>query len=84
MKDKVDIIVGDVTNAEQVSNAVADRDAVVVVLGTRYSLSNYYILYPILIFQCNVALIFISLLLCRSNYHVITGHEKYYKSYEKT
>ncbi|XP_029046057.2 flavin reductase (NADPH) [Osmia bicornis bicornis] len=39
LKDKVDIVVGDVTNAEQVSNAVADRDAIVVVLGTRYSLS---------------------------------------------
>ncbi|XP_012139181.1 flavin reductase (NADPH) isoform X2 [Megachile rotundata] len=39
LKDKVEIVVGDVTNAEQVSNAIANRDAVVVVLGTRYSLS---------------------------------------------
>ncbi|XP_076752280.1 flavin reductase (NADPH) [Xylocopa sonorina] len=39
LKDKVEIVIGDVTNAEQVSNAVSNRDAVVVVLGTRNNLS---------------------------------------------
>ncbi|KOX70420.1 Flavin reductase (NADPH) [Melipona quadrifasciata] len=39
LKDKVEIIVGDVTNPEQVSNAMSNRDAVVVVLGTRNDLS---------------------------------------------
>ncbi|CAK9813448.1 Flavin reductase (NADPH) [Anthophora quadrimaculata] len=39
LKDKVEIVVGDVTNAEQVSNAVSNTDAVVVVLGTRNNLS---------------------------------------------
>ncbi|KOC64684.1 Flavin reductase (NADPH) [Habropoda laboriosa] len=44
VKDKVEIVVGDVTNAEQVSNAVSNRDAVVVVLGTRNNLSPTTIL----------------------------------------
>ncbi|XP_011170556.1 flavin reductase (NADPH) [Solenopsis invicta] len=39
LKDKVEAVVGDVTNAEDVANAVAGTDAVVVVLGTRRSLS---------------------------------------------
>lgn len=39
LKSKVESVVGDVTNAEQVSKAIADRDAVVVVLGTRNDLS---------------------------------------------
>lgn len=39
LKDKVEIVVGDVTNPEQVSNAMSNRDAVVVVLGTRNDLS---------------------------------------------
>lgn len=39
LKNKVEIIVGDVTDAEQVSNAISNRDAVVVVLGTRNDLS---------------------------------------------
>ncbi|XP_015601748.1 flavin reductase (NADPH) [Cephus cinctus] len=39
LKGKVEVFVGDVTNAEQVSKAVSDRDAVVVVLGTRNNLS---------------------------------------------
>ncbi|XP_033191725.1 flavin reductase (NADPH) [Bombus vosnesenskii] len=38
LKDKIEIVVGDVTNAEQVSNAISNRDAVVVVLGTRNDL----------------------------------------------
>ncbi|XP_014218541.1 flavin reductase (NADPH) [Copidosoma floridanum] len=38
LKDKVEIFVGDVTNAEQVSHAVSDMDGVVVVLGTRNDL----------------------------------------------
>lgn len=41
LKNKVEIIVGDVTDAEQVSNAISNRDAVVVVLGTRNDLSEY-------------------------------------------
>lgn len=51
LKDKIEIVVGDVTNAEQVSNAISNRDAVVVVLGTRNDLGKYSILYEILIFQ---------------------------------
>nr|XP_012226571.1 PREDICTED: flavin reductase (NADPH) [Linepithema humile]XP_012226572.1 PREDICTED: flavin reductase (NADPH) [Linepithema humile] len=39
LKNKIELVVGDVINAEQVSKAVADRDAVVVVLGTRNDLS---------------------------------------------
>ncbi|XP_017890098.1 flavin reductase (NADPH) [Ceratina calcarata] len=39
LKNKVDIVVGDVTNPEQVSKAVSERDGVVVVLGTRNDLS---------------------------------------------
>ncbi|XP_054011611.1 flavin reductase (NADPH) [Hylaeus anthracinus] len=39
VKDKVEVVVGNVTNAEQVSNAIKDRDAVAVVLGTRNDLS---------------------------------------------
>ncbi|CAB0029070.1 unnamed protein product [Trichogramma brassicae] len=38
LRDKVDTIVGDVTNAEQVSQAIAGMDGVVVVLGTRNDL----------------------------------------------
>lgn len=41
LKDKVEIVVGDVTNTEEVSNAVSNRDAVVVALGTRNDLSKY-------------------------------------------
>lgn len=41
LKDKIELIVGDVINPEQVSKAVANRDAVVVVLGTRVDLSMY-------------------------------------------
>ena len=44
LRDKVETIVGDVTNAEQVSNAVSNRDAVVVVLGTRNDLSSTTVL----------------------------------------
>ncbi|KZC11233.1 PREDICTED: flavin reductase (NADPH) [Dufourea novaeangliae] len=39
LKNKVETVVGNVTNLEQVSNAVCDTDAVVVVLGTRNDLS---------------------------------------------
>ncbi|XP_020297203.1 flavin reductase (NADPH) [Pseudomyrmex gracilis] len=39
LKNKIESIIGDVTNAEQVASAVADRDAVVVVLGTRNDLN---------------------------------------------
>ncbi|XP_058808992.1 flavin reductase (NADPH) isoform X2 [Phymastichus coffea] len=38
LRDKINIVVGDVTNAEQVSNAVAGMDGVVVALGTRNNL----------------------------------------------
>lgn len=38
VRDKVEPVVGDVTNADQVSNAIRDRDGVVVVLGTRNDL----------------------------------------------
>ncbi|OAD56879.1 Flavin reductase (NADPH) [Eufriesea mexicana] len=44
LKEKVEIIVGDITNGKQVSNAVSNRDAVVVVLGTRNDLSPTTIL----------------------------------------
>ncbi|XP_076637601.1 flavin reductase (NADPH) [Colletes latitarsis] len=39
LKDKVETIVGDVTNAEQVSNAICNRDTVAVALGTQNDLS---------------------------------------------
>lgn len=41
LRSKVDVVVGDVTNAKQVANAVAGTDAVVVVLGTRNDLSKH-------------------------------------------
>lgn len=44
LKDKIEIIIGDVTNKEQVSNAISNTDAVVVVLGTRNDLSKYLFL----------------------------------------
>ena len=40
-RDKVETMVGDVTNSEQVSKAVAGRDGVVIVLGTRNDLSMF-------------------------------------------
>jgi len=39
LRSKVELIVGDVTDAKQVSGAVNGNDAVVVVLGTRDDLS---------------------------------------------
>ncbi|EZA52406.1 hypothetical protein DMN91_011910 [Ooceraea biroi] len=39
LRSKVELTVGDITNAEEVSRAVDGRDAVVVVLGTRNDLS---------------------------------------------
>ena len=39
LKDKVKVVVGDVTNAEQVAQAIAGKDGVAVVLGTRNNLS---------------------------------------------
>ncbi|PBC33886.1 flavin reductase (NADPH) isoform X1 [Apis cerana] len=44
LKNKIEIIIGDVTNKEQVSNAISNTDAVVVVLGTRNDLSPTTIL----------------------------------------
>lgn len=41
LRNKIEIIIGDVTNAEQVEKAITDRDAVIVVLGTRNDLSMY-------------------------------------------
>lgn len=41
LKNKIEFIVGDVTNADQVMKAVDGRDAVIVVLGTRKDLSMY-------------------------------------------
>ncbi|XP_036149083.1 flavin reductase (NADPH)-like isoform X4 [Monomorium pharaonis] len=38
LKDKVEAFIGDVTNAKEVAKAVADTNAVVVVLGTRQDL----------------------------------------------
>lgn len=39
LRNKVESVVGDVTNAEEVADAIAGRDAVVVVLGTGVDLS---------------------------------------------
>ncbi|XP_032675515.1 flavin reductase (NADPH) [Odontomachus brunneus] len=39
LKNKVESVIGDVTNAGQVAKAITGRDAVVVVLGTRNDLS---------------------------------------------
>ncbi|XP_014473970.1 PREDICTED: flavin reductase (NADPH) [Dinoponera quadriceps] len=39
LKNKIESVVGDVTEADQVAKAIAGRDAVVVVLGTRNDLS---------------------------------------------
>jgi len=41
LRNKVEAVVGDVTNAKEVANAVAGRDAVIVVLGTREDLSKH-------------------------------------------
>lgn len=41
LRSKVESVVGDVTNAKQVTDVVADRDAVVVVLGTGQDLSKH-------------------------------------------
>ncbi|XP_039314489.1 uncharacterized protein LOC105203429 isoform X4 [Solenopsis invicta] len=40
LRNKVEAVVGDVTNAKDVTRAIAGRDAVVVVLGTREDVSN--------------------------------------------
>jgi len=40
LRSKIELIVGDVTDAQQVSEAVNGNDAVVVVLGTRNDLST--------------------------------------------
>lgn len=40
LKNKVESVVGDVTNAQQVSTAMDGMDAVIVVLGTRNDLST--------------------------------------------
>lgn len=42
LRNKIELVVGNVTDAEQVSRAVDGRDAVVVVLGTRNDLSTRY------------------------------------------
>jgi len=54
LRDKVELIVGDVTDAEQVSGAVDGNDAVVVVLGTRNDLSkrDIYICVSFLLLMC--------------------------------
>ncbi|XP_025988792.2 uncharacterized protein LOC105203429 isoform X3 [Solenopsis invicta] len=44
LRNKVEAVVGDVTNAKDVTRAIAGRDAVVVVLGTREDVSNPTIL----------------------------------------
>lgn len=49
LKSKVEVVVGDVTNAKQVANAVAGRDIVVVVLGTGKDLSKQHIYFLIFI-----------------------------------
>lgn len=45
LKSKIEAVVGDVTDAKQVANAVAGRDAVVVVLGTGRDLSKHKVSY---------------------------------------
>lgn len=64
LKNKIEIIIGDVTNKEQVSNAISNTDAVVVVLGTRNDLSKYLFLntkyYNIIIFFDLMSSIFIA------------------------
>lgn len=45
LKNKVEAVVGDVTDAKQVANAIAGRDAVVVVLGTGLDLSKHKVSY---------------------------------------
>jgi uncharacterized protein YbjT (DUF2867 family) len=42
LHDKVEPFVGDVTNAEKVSEAISDMEGVVVVLGTRDEISTYF------------------------------------------
>lgn len=42
LRDKVEAVVGDVTNAEEVSNAISNTSGVVVVLGTRNDLSECF------------------------------------------
>ncbi|XP_011170547.1 flavin reductase (NADPH) [Solenopsis invicta] len=44
LRDKVEAVVGDVTNAKDVAKAVAGRDAVIVVLGTGNNLSSTTVL----------------------------------------
>jgi len=86
LRNKVEAVVGDVTNAKEVADAVAGRDAVVVVLGTREDLSK----------QCIYFLIFIHLLLLimicctsfcailRPYYCIVSRHEEYNRRYEST
>jgi len=50
LRGKVELIVGDVTDAEQVSGAVDGNDAVVVVLGTRNDLSKRDIYISVFLF----------------------------------
>lgn len=42
--DKVEIIKGNVTNADDVNKTIKDVDGVVVVLGTRNNLGNYFVI----------------------------------------
>lgn len=43
LRDKVEAVVGDVTNPEEVSQAISGADGVAVVLGTRNDLSIIFI-----------------------------------------
>lgn len=57
LKSKIESVVGDVTNAEQVAKAVADRDAVVVVLGSRNDLSMYTDIFVLYIYRALLTVI---------------------------
>lgn len=80
IRDKVETIVGDVTNAEQVSKAVSNRDAVVVVLGTRNDLSKRYFLCKRQAFNRGSHNFIFNAF--RFYYRAVSGHEKYNRRYE--
>jgi len=86
LRNKVEAVVGDVTNAKEVANAVAGRDAVIVVLGTREDLSKQYIYFLIFIHLLLLIMIcctsFYAIL--RPYYCIVSRHEEYNRCYEST
>lgn len=91
LRNKIESVVGDVTNAEEVADAIAGRDAVVVVLGTGVDLSKQHIYFLIFIRTCvYLSLRFITICCTysfyanlRPYYCAVSRHEEYSRRYKK-